>query len=182
MAYTPEEYQGMIAGGCPWCGEPLELRKGKYGEFLACSEWCGFTKSIPGRSYQPPPSPKKKGCLKCKDSGLLPFIKNGKTIPHVSLFCSCHQASADPEREPERYKRFMPEDFDFPMSYSYYRSLCQEQGWLEPCSENFILPESAPEPIFKPRPAQKEPFRYTGHVIAPQNQPAGRSGYKGLHL
>jgi len=32
------------------------------------------------------------------------------------------------------YRPLLPEDFDFPISYDYYRGLCQLHGWPDPGS------------------------------------------------
>ena len=157
MAYTPQEYQEMLAGGCPWCGEAIVIRHGKYGDFIACSEWCGFTKSIPGRSFLPPRQIKKKGCLKCQDSGLLPFQnKESKIISYTYLFCECHQSSSDPEHEKERYIKAMPQDTDYPVSYSYWRSLCQYYSWPDPGPDKPAELIRETKPLFRPRSVDKE--------------------------
>jgi ssDNA-binding Zn-finger/Zn-ribbon topoisomerase 1 len=117
---TPKEYQEMLSGGCPWCGEALEIRRGRYGEFIACVEWCGYTKNIPGRSFFLPEVAVKKKCPvnKCDGSGLIPFVKNGKVIPDARIYCECHPIyGLNPE--PEHYRAFEPEDFDFPMSDTF---------------------------------------------------------------
>jgi len=64
-------------------------------------------------------------CHICNGTGLIPFVKNGKAIPNVNLFCECREDIED-------YRPPNPEDFDFPMSYSVYRSLCQQHGWQDP--------------------------------------------------
>ena len=66
-----------------------------------------------------------KGCERCNHTGLLPFVKKGRVIPNAFLDCSCHE-------EVDHYTPVRPEDFDFPMSYDYYRSLCQYHGWTDP--------------------------------------------------
>ena len=67
-------------------------------------------------------------CPKCGGSGLLPFVKKDGTISkHAKVFCECHDEFANPY--PYALK---PEDFDFPVSYSVYRSLCLEHGWPDP--------------------------------------------------
>lgn len=125
---APKQYQEMIKDGCPWCGEPLELKQGKFGEFVACSEWCGYTKSVSGRSEYPPPKPKNCPYKKCDGSGLIPFIKKGKTIPFVWVHCECHE-----DKEP--YQSHQIEDFDFPMSdtfraYSYQYCNESDPGYV----------------------------------------------------
>ena len=65
-------------------------------------------------------------CSKCNDTGLIPFVKGGRVITNAWQDCDCKQP------EPEHFGRVWPEDFDFPMSYEYYRGLCQEHGWPDP--------------------------------------------------
>ena len=155
---TPGEYQKMLAGGCPWCGDELIIRQGQYGEFIACAEWCGYTKSIVGRSSSPdhpfPPTRGKKVCPDhlCDGSGLLPFKnKEGKVIPHTYLFCKCNPLRADDTTgavRPHEYAgALQPDDFDFSCSYSFYRSLCQEHGWQDPGCDFPPEPEPAREQV-----------------------------------
>ena len=117
--YTHQEYQGLIADGCPHCGEALQIKRGKYGEFLACSDWCGYTKSVPGKSYFPP---KAKECSKCGGSGFLPFVKNGKVIPHTRIDCECKLSEHS-----EYFDLVRAEDFDFACSYS--QRACQAEKY-----------------------------------------------------
>jgi len=107
---------------CPNCGEPLVLKKGRYGRFMACPNYpdCRYTRAI--WTYQA--SGEKPYCEKCKGEGMLPLIKDGKTIPNAFVYCECH--------EEEENRPPTPDDFDFPMSYDFYRSLCQHHGWSEP--------------------------------------------------
>ncbi len=91
-----------------------------------------------------------RDCEKCNHTGLIPFKnKAGKVIPNAFLHCDCHPIyGLNPE--PEHYQPVRPEDFDFSMSYSYYRSLCQYHGWADPGSD--IMPEpqpKAPHSIFE---------------------------------
>jgi len=138
---------------CPECGRHLVLREGMYGYFIGCSSYpsCRHTEPAPldelsEEQYEDykkhpekydfkeyhPPSPY---CKKCKHTGLIPFKnKEGKVVPNASIFCSCHPVYGD-NPEPERYHRVKPSDIDFPVSYSYYRSLCQHHGWEDPGSD-----------------------------------------------
>lgn len=50
-------------------------------------------------------------CSKCKD-GLIPFIKNGKVVPHAWVDCDCKQ-------QIEHYQPLTPDMFDFPMSDTF---------------------------------------------------------------
>ncbi len=73
---------------------------------------------------------------KCDGSGLIPFRnKNGLLIKNCWVDCECNQD------EPDHYHMVSPEDIDYPISYDYYRSLCQHHGWgdLDNCEP--------PEPI-----------------------------------
>lgn len=119
--------------------------------------------------------PNEYQCAKCKDTGFLPFIKNSKVIPNVRIYCECHEIN-----QPEYYQEARPEDYDFPMSYSYYRSLCQYHGWSDPglCApqnhnleelhNRILVLEERPQPIYKSSvlhdtPRQKpEPKLYGG--------------------
>jgi len=112
-------YQDLLNGGCPWCGESLVIKQGKFGEFVACSEWCGYTKSVPGRSEFPPPK-NKRLCpyKKCDGSGLLPFVgKDGNVRNDTFLFCDCHsQYGIDVK---DHYHTPRLEDYDFPCSDTF---------------------------------------------------------------
>ena len=146
---TPKEYQALIAGGCPHCGEALEIRRGKYGEFVACAEWCGYKKSIVGRSSYPPKKAPQKLCPynKCNGSGLIPLKnKEGKVVPFCWVYCECKE-------EPEESKQALrPEDFDFACSRSFRRY----QSWITdgvdlPDTELNPEPQPASEPEWKPK-------------------------------
>lgn len=103
---------------CPYCGSNLILKDGQFGEFLACPRFpeCRYTR--PCRDVEELYQPPSPYCEKCNHTGLLPFIKDGKVIPHSFIDCECKLSLPeyyDPVRE-------RPEDFDFPMSDSY-------RGW-----------------------------------------------------
>ena len=66
----------------------------------------------------------------CDGSGLIPFKKEGRVIPHAFVHCDCHPDYGVNVKE--HYREVRPDDFDFPISYSYYRSLCQEHDWKDP--------------------------------------------------
>jgi len=109
---------------CPKCDERLVLKEGRYGRFMACPNYpdCQYTKAL--WTYQGV----KAYCDKCNNTGLIPFKnKEGKTIPYTWIYCECHE-------EHEYYQPIEPSDFDFPMSYDFYRSLCQYHGWQDPGS------------------------------------------------
>ena len=141
---SSNEYQEMLEGGCPWCGEPLQVKTGKFGEFIACAEWCGYKKSVIGRSeYPPPKQPAKCSFDKCDGSGLIPFTKAGTIIPHTFTHCDCHREYGVNARE--RYIRYKVSDFDFPMSETFRGFSFEQSGEFDPLP----LPEQAigePEP------------------------------------
>lgn len=66
------------------------------------------------------------GCNICNGTGFVPYKnKQGQIEPHVRLYCQCYG-------EPEHYQPLKPESFDYAMSYSNYRGLCQQHGWPDP--------------------------------------------------
>jgi len=105
-------------------------------------------------------------CSICGGTGLLPFVKpNGTISKHAKVFCDCHPVYGTnahtsiplatqgnrPGIGSRTYKQqrgrlhLYPDDFDFPMSYSVYRSLCQQYGWQDPG------PDRPPEQEQKPQ-------------------------------
>ncbi len=127
------DYKSLIALPCPWCGEGLVIRKGRYGEFVACAEWCGYTKSIEGRSDYPSYSKKQSICKygKCNGSGLLPFIKTGRIIPFVSIHCECYH-----DKTQEHYQDLTPDCFDFPVSSTFRGASFDYCGNKDPAQYN----------------------------------------------
>jgi hypothetical protein len=127
---TVKEYQELIANECPWCGGELIIKQGKFGEFVACGEWCGYTTSIPGRSSYTPQKATHQECPfnKCDGSGLIPFMKDGKVIPNAFLHCEC-KIQADNR---EYYIEPKLEDLDFPMSDSFRGWAYQHCGISDP--------------------------------------------------
>jgi DNA topoisomerase-1 len=61
---------------CPKCGNELLRRKGRYGEFIACSNFpkCKYTTDLDGN---PPPEPEKTD-IKCEKCGEYMVIKDGR--------------------------------------------------------------------------------------------------------
>ena len=88
-------------------------------------------------------------CEKCKGTGLLPFVKNGNIIPHTFVDCQCRID------KPEYCYQVSPEDFDWAMSYDFYRSLCQQYGWPDPGPSEPLRPEVFP--LAKKRPLKEIP-------------------------
>lgn len=106
-------------------------------------------------------------CKKCGGTKLIPLKnKEGKVIPHAWLFCECY------EEPPENYHPLSPSDFDFPISYSYYRSLCHYHGWPDPGPD--IAPATIAEreirPAFRPRPIDKEIDQLKSQFLYVQNK------------
>jgi len=137
---TPAEYQKLIEGGCPWCGEGLVIKSGKRGEFIACSEWCGYTKSVPGRSYS---IPKREKCRykKCDGSGLIPFKRSdGTIVPAAWTHCDCHSVYGIGAQE--HFIDVQPSDFDFPMSGAFRAHTYNHCNQPDP---GYVVPTSEPE-------------------------------------
>jgi DNA topoisomerase-1 len=65
-----------IGKKCPRCGSELVKRKGRYGEFIACSNFpkCKYTTDLDGN---PPPEPEKTD-IKCDKCGAFMVIKDSK--------------------------------------------------------------------------------------------------------
>ena len=95
-------------------------------------------------------------CELCGGTGKIPFVnKKGETIPYTFLFCDCHPIyGLNPE--PEHYQDLSPKDIDFPVSYSFHRSLCREHSWQDPGSDK------EPEP---PRPDPLPPILPEHYLI-----------------
>lgn len=125
---------------CPKCDSHLMVREGRNGEFLACPRFpaCKHTEPLPDGEFES----RKLGnpyCKKCNYTGLLPFIKDGRRIDNAFLHCECHEVN-----QPDHYTPVRPEDYDYPMSWDSWRSICQLNGWPVPTSE-------------RPEPSQEEP-------------------------
>jgi len=136
----------------------LIFKHGRFGQFIACSEWpkCSYTANEDGTPTRltkeviewdedgnpissgwgvTPKERLKRYCpnQKCDGSGLIPLRRksDNTVVPHAWTYCDCHESN-----QPEYYRPYpyalKPEDFDFPISHSFYRSLCQEHGWDDP--------------------------------------------------
>lgn len=126
-------------------------------------------------------------CPKC-NNGLIPFVKNGKVIPHAWIDCGCK------ETEPERYHRIEPSDFDFPMSdtfrvHSYQYCNQPDPGYIPP------VPEAPPPQIIEHRHSDmsKQDFARLNNLEGQvkylqgklterqtKKQPTKPTGYKGI--
>jgi len=66
---------------CPECGEELVVRKGRYGEFIACSSFpkCKYSRNI---DDQKAPEPKKSNevCEKCGSAMIIKSSRRGKFL------------------------------------------------------------------------------------------------------
>lgn len=81
-------------------------------------------------------------CEKCNHTGLLPFVKpDGSVSRFARIFCECHQD------DHEYHPRLKTDDWDFPMSYGVYRSLCQYYGWDDPGPDRPSEPEEPKEQV-----------------------------------
>ena len=70
-----------IGRDCPKCGEPLLLRSGRYGKFVACSGFpkCKYTEAIDEDGNTTPNEPKEeKSDQVCEKCGAAMVIKNGR--------------------------------------------------------------------------------------------------------
>ena len=110
---------------CPKCHSHLMLREGEHGDFLACPKFpaCRYTEPIRNDEELKFRQPHNPYCKKCNHTGLLPFEKKGQVIPHAFLDCECRQP------EMEHYRTIGPEDFDFPMSETYYGYVEERYGF-----------------------------------------------------
>ena len=77
---------------CPKCGEELLLRKGRYGEFIACSNYpkCRYTKNTDG-TEAPEPEMTDKKCDKCGSPMVIKDSRRGKFLA-CSAYPKCKNA------------------------------------------------------------------------------------------
>ena len=70
---------------CPQCGKPLALKHGRFGDFLACSDFpkCRYTKSIITSTGVK--------CPKCGSEIIVKRSRKGKTFYGCSNYPSCDQ-------------------------------------------------------------------------------------------
>ena len=85
---------------CPKCGSELLLRKGRYGEFIACSNFpkCKYTKNSDGTEREGPEETDEK-CEKCGSMMVIKNSKRGKFLA-CSAYPKCKNAkSLEPAKE-----------------------------------------------------------------------------------
>lgn len=85
---------------CPKCGSELLLRKGRYGEFIACSNFpkCKYTKNTDGTEVEQPEETDEK-CEKCGSPMVIKNSKRGKFLA-CSSYPKCKNAkSLTPPKE-----------------------------------------------------------------------------------
>jgi len=73
---------------CPLCGQPMKVRSGRFGKFLACSAYpqCKGTRPLGGEDDRPPEEPTEIACDKC---GAPMVIKTGRSGGRF-LACSAY--------------------------------------------------------------------------------------------
>ena len=79
---------------CPKCGSDLLLRKGRYGEFIACSNFpkCKYTKNADGTEIEGPEETDEK-CEKCGSMMIIKNSKRGKFLA-CSAYPKCKNAKS----------------------------------------------------------------------------------------
>jgi len=79
---------------CPKCGSELLLRKGRYGEFIACSNFpkCKYTKNPDGTEVEQPEETDEK-CEKCGSPMVIKNSKRGKFLA-CSAYPKCKNAKS----------------------------------------------------------------------------------------
>ena len=79
---------------CPKCGSELLLRKGRYGEFIACSNFpkCKYTKNADGTEIEGPEETDEK-CEKCGSMMVIKNSKRGKFLA-CSAYPKCKNAKS----------------------------------------------------------------------------------------
>ncbi len=84
---------------CPKCGEELVIRKGRYGEFIACSSYpkCKYSSNLDGTQNEPEPT--DEVCDKCGAPMVIKLSRRGKFIA-CSAYPKCKNTkSLNPPRE-----------------------------------------------------------------------------------
>jgi DNA topoisomerase-1 len=77
---SEKEAEGAI---CEKCGKPMLVKRGRFGKFLACSDYpeCKNAKPMPGEAKRPEPEPTDEKCEKC---GAMMVKKVGRFGPFLS--------------------------------------------------------------------------------------------------
>ena len=93
---------------CPECGSQLLLRKGRYGEFIACSNFpkCRYTSQVDG-TKKPKPKETDIKCDKCGAPMVIKTSRKGEEFLACSNYPKCKNAK--PLKEPEKIGIKCPE-------------------------------------------------------------------------
>ena len=93
---------------CPECGGQLLLRKGRYGEFIACSNFpkCKYTRQLDG-TEKPKPKETDIKCDKCGKPMVIKTSRAGEEFLACSGYPKCKNAK--PLKEPEKIGIKCPE-------------------------------------------------------------------------
>jgi DNA topoisomerase-1 len=93
---------------CPECGGQLLLRKGRYGEFIACSNFpkCKYTRQMDG-TEKPKPKETDIKCDKCGAPMVIKTSRKGEEFLACSNYPKCKNAK--PLKEPEKIGIKCPE-------------------------------------------------------------------------
>ncbi len=86
---------------CPLCGSDLVIRNGKYGQFVACSNYpsCHYVK----KEEKEPPKEVGRNCPNCGAPLVYRKNKKGDTFIGCSRFPSCRYIEGNNEKEEPRY-------------------------------------------------------------------------------
>ncbi len=99
-----------IGRACPECGSELLLRSGRYGDFIACSNYpkCKYTENIAkeGEEDQPQPQTTEEVCDKC---GAPMVIKTGRRGPFLACSAYPKCKNAKPLQPPKALDVKCPE-------------------------------------------------------------------------
>lgn len=142
-----------LAKTCPKCHSHLMIRESENGDFLACPRFpaCRYTEPMPEGAWSKGDHgtltlelrPENNYCKECKHTGLLPFIKDGRTIAHTYIDCECKLSI------PEHYDpiRPLPSDFDFPISDTFRALFYQYCGMPDPAEVPVTTKELSVETV-----------------------------------
>ena len=158
---------------CPKCGNLLIRKEGRYGSFMACPRYpeCRYTRAM----WTYAAAGIKPLCEKCLGEGKLPFVKNGKTIPNVLVYCDCYQ---EPRYDPHPYSDDL---IDFPISWDFHRALSVDAGLPDPGAiiPQILKPEIQQTPIsFNEEKVSKELTIIVGEVLKLKSKKRKYTTYK----